>query len=126
MSAPLSEGESFMRVGFVLLIELAMAACTKAPASVGQLSSTDANAATDYEKWTCEQLTSENVRMSIAASVAEPDTSSTSNPKKDSPAADQADDAAITKAIEAKGCSLAREVASFADPPPKPRKAQRP
>jgi len=115
-----SGGDGFVRTGISLLAAVALAACTKAPASVGQLSSTDANAGTDYEKWTCEQLTAEKVRMSIAASVAKSDISNTRH------SAAQTGGAAISKAIEAKGCSLAREVASAAEPPPKPKKAMRP
>jgi hypothetical protein len=115
-----------MRLGMGLLVVLAAAACSKAPASIGTLSSSNTNASADYVTWTCDELSSERLRMSIAASVADPDTSSTREPATSE--AGEGEDARLAKAIKAKGCSPAQKVASTDEQPsvPKPRKAQRP
>jgi hypothetical protein len=108
-----------------LLVVLAVAACSKAPASVTPTRM--ASGIANYDNWTCEELTAERLRMSIAASVAEPDTSITKNPRTGASEAEQSDGAAITKALEAKGCSPAQAFASGEQKPspPKPRKAPR-
>jgi hypothetical protein len=91
-------------------ILLLLTACTKAPAAITQAQLSK----TTYADWTCEQLATEQTRLSIASTLAPTGEASSTTETEKGSAAD-----AITLAMKNKECTKATRprVASVAQEP---------
>jgi hypothetical protein len=95
----------------LVMTMLLLAACTKTPASVAPSTVSDVG----YENWTCEQMATEQMRLSVALTIASPEDQSAGPNDTERPGGQRVKYDAIVEAMRNKGCT---SVQAIIDPSP--------